>query len=132
MLTTQQNIPRIILMQISAAIIVQSIFYYISTNIAHNCTNNVSLSMFSGSKFINKHSRINYEAMLKVKNELHSSDIYTTLDTNPNTDPNYNYNIIIDEINQTKNKYMTSKLVKFNKYKHKKSNLPNMPYYWSI
>ena len=27
-------------------------------------------------------------------------DIYTKLDTNPNTDPNYNYNIIIDEINQ--------------------------------
>ena len=57
--------------------------------------------------------------MLKVKNELHSSDIYTKLDTNPNTDPNYNYNIIIDEINQAKNKYMTSKLVKFNKYTHK-------------
>ena len=63
----------------------------------------------------------NKEAMLKVKNELHSSDIYKKLDTNPNTDPNYNYNIIIDEINQAKNKYMTSKLVKFNKYKHKKS-----------
>ena len=65
----------------------------------------------------------NKEAMLKVKNELHSSDIYTKLDTNPNTDPNYNYNIIIDEINQAKNKYITSKLVKFNKYKHKKSTL---------
>jgi len=59
--------------------------------------------------------------MLKVKNELHSSDIYTKLDTNPNTDPNYNYNIIIDEINQAKNKYMTSKFVIFNKYKHKTS-----------
>ena len=34
--------------------------------------------------------------MLKVKYEIHSSEIYTKLDTNPNTDPNYNYNIIID------------------------------------
>ena len=32
---------------------------------------------------------------------------------------NHNYNIILDEINQVKNKYMTSKLVKFYKYKHK-------------
>ena len=48
----------------------------------------------------------------EAKNELHSSNIYTKLDTNSNTDPNYNYNIIINEINQAKNKYMTSKLVK--------------------
>ena len=45
----------------------------------------------------------NKEAMLKVKNELYSSDIHTKLDTDPNTDPNYNYNITIDEINQAKN-----------------------------
>ena len=61
----------------------------------------------------------NKEAMLKVKNDIHSSDIYKTLDTKPNTDPNHNYNIIITEINQAKNKYMTSKLLKFNKYKQK-------------
>ena len=36
-------------------------------------------------------------------------------------DTNRNHNIILDEINQAKNKYMMSKLVKFNKYKHKKS-----------
>ena len=59
--------------------------------------------------------------MLKVKHELHSSNIYTKLDTNPNTDPNYNYNIIIDELNQAKNRYMTCKLVKCNKYRHKNS-----------
>ena len=60
--------------------------------------------------------------MLKVKNEICSSEIYTKLDSNSNTDPNYNYNIIIDEINQAKQKYMTSKLVKFNKYKHRRSS----------
>ena len=59
--------------------------------------------------------------MLKVKNDIHSFDIYSKLDTKPNTVPNHNYNTIINEINQAKNKYMTSKLVKFNKYKHKRS-----------
>ena len=63
----------------------------------------------------------NKEAMLKIKNDIHSSDIYSKLGTKPNTDPNHNYNTIINEIIQAKNKYMTSKLVKFNKYKHKKS-----------
>ena len=81
---------------------------------------NTTLKEDHTTKFIQVNVQ-NKEAMLKVKNELHSSDIYTKLDTNPNTDPNYNYNIIIDEINQAKDKYMTSKLVKFNKYKHKKS-----------
>ena len=81
---------------------------------------NTTLKEDHTTKFIQVNVQ-NKEAMLKVKNELHSCDIYTKLDTNPNTDPNYNYNIIIDEINQAKNKYMTSKLMKFNKYKHKKS-----------
>ena len=63
----------------------------------------------------------NKEAMLKVNNYVHSSDIYNKLDTKPNTDPNHNDNIIINEIKQAKNKYMTSNLMKFNKYKHKKS-----------
>ena len=49
----------------------------------------------------------NKEAMLKVKM------IYTLLRyTNPNTDPNNNYNVIINEINQARNKYKTSKLMK--------------------
>ena len=81
---------------------------------------NTTLKEDHTTKFIQVNVQ-NKEAMLKVKNEFHSSDIYTKLDTNPNTEPNYNYNIIIDEISQVKNKYMTSKLVKFNKYKHKKS-----------
>ena len=63
----------------------------------------------------------NKEAMLNVKNDIHFSDIYSKLDTNSNTDPHHNYIIIINEINQAKNKYMTTKLVTFNKYKNKKS-----------
>jgi len=34
MLTSQQNVPRVVFMQISAAIIEISIFHYISANIA--------------------------------------------------------------------------------------------------
>ena len=58
--------------------------------------------------------------MLKVKEDLISSEIYEKLDIDPTADTNRNY-INLDEINQAKNKYMMSKLVKFNKYKHKKS-----------
>jgi len=47
MLSSQQNVPRIIFMQISTAIIEKYMFNYISTNIVHNCTNKVSRSMFS-------------------------------------------------------------------------------------
>ena len=47
-----------------------------------------------------------------------SSEIY---DKSPAANTNQNYNIILDEINQAKHKYMTSELVIFNKYKHKKS-----------
>ena len=38
----------------------------------------------------------NKEAMLKVNNYIHSSDTYNKLDTKSNTDPNPNYNIIIN------------------------------------
>ena len=61
----------------------------------------------------------NKKAMLKVKEDLISTKLYEKLDISPTADTNRNYNIILDEINQAKNKYMMSKLVKFNKYKLK-------------
>ena len=63
----------------------------------------------------------NKKAMLKVKEVLMSTKIYKKLDISPTTDTNRTYSIILDEINQAKNKNMMSKLVKFNKYRHKKS-----------
>ena len=63
----------------------------------------------------------NKKAMLKVKEDLISTKIYEKLDISQTADTNRNYNIILDEINQAKYKYMMSKFVKFNKYKHKKS-----------
>ena len=44
------------------------------------------------------------------------------LDLSPNADTNINYNIILDEIDRAKNKFMPSKMVKLKKYKHKKSS----------
>ena len=54
---------------------------------------------------------------MKIK----SYDTYNKLNKNPNADTNLNYDIIFNDIVSAKDKYMPTKLVKFNKYKHKKS-----------
>ena len=60
-------------------------------------------------------------AMEKVKNELIECDLYGKLDTCISADINANYDILHNAIKQAKNKHMPCKLIKFNKYKHKKS-----------
>ena len=60
--------------------------------------------------------------MLKVKQYLASSEICKKLDASQNADTHINYNIILDEIDRAKNKFMPSKMVKLNKYKHNKSS----------
>ena len=57
-----------------------------------------------------------------IKNELLTSDLLNQLDPNLTTNPNETYNIIHEAIETAKHKHMPSKLVKFNKYRHKKSN----------
>ena len=52
--------------------------------------------------------------------EISNADLYNKLDKSQTADPNVSYNIIHDEIEKAKNKHMSCKLVKFNKYKHKK------------
>ena len=59
--------------------------------------------------------------MINVMNEIKLGNIYEKLNTNPNADRNYNYEIIYEEITRAKTKHMPNKLVKFNRYKHKKS-----------
>ena len=59
--------------------------------------------------------------MQKVRHEIKSDEIYDKLNKIPNANPNLNYDIIYKEILQSKNKYMPGILVKFYKYKHKKS-----------
>ena len=57
-----------------------------------------------------------------IKNELLTSDLLNQLDPNLTTNPNETYNIIHEAIETAKHEHMPSKLVKFNKYRHKKSN----------
>ena len=59
--------------------------------------------------------------LTNVTNEIKSDDIYDILHESPTADPNIDYYIMHEAIIRAKNKYMPSKLVKFNKHKHKKS-----------
>ena len=71
-------------------------------------------------KFIRKYVQIE-DVITNINNDICSSEIYNKIDKRLTADPNVNYNIMHDIIEETKNTHMTSKLVKFNKYKHKKS-----------
>ena len=53
--------------------------------------------------------------------DVNDANIYGLLDNNLIADPNENYNIIENIIIDSKNKHIPSKLVRFNKYKHKLS-----------
>jgi len=48
-------------------------------------------------------------------------DLSYKLDHSPNTDPNYNYNILCEALQRKKDEYLPTKTVKFHKHKHKKS-----------
>ncbi len=61
------------------------------------------------------------EAINHLHNEILKSDLINNLVHNPIEDPNINYNILHDVIENAKNKHMPHKIVKFNRYKHKKS-----------
>ena len=71
-------------------------------------------------KFIKKYNTSD-EAMLNVRHEIQSEELYSKLGKSCTADINLNYEMINDEILRAKNKHMPCKLVKFNKYKHKKS-----------
>ena len=55
------------------------------------------------------------EAMLNVKHEMQYEELFSKLGKSCTADINLNYEMI-----NAKNKHMPCKLVKFNKYKHKK------------
>ena len=57
--------------------------------------------------------------MLNVRHEIRSEELYSKLGKSCTAD--INLEMINDEILRAKNKHMPCKLVKFNKYKHKKS-----------
>ena len=65
------------------------------------------------------------QAMPNVKHEIRTDVLYNKLNKSLNADTNINYEIIHDEIARAKNKCMPSKIVKLNKYKHKKVFMDN-------
>ena len=71
-------------------------------------------------KFIKKYNTSD-EAMLNVRHEIQSEELYSKLGKSCPADINLNYEMINDDILRAKNKHMPCKLVKFNKCKHKKS-----------
>ena len=48
--------------------------------------------------------------------------MYNLLDKDINSDPNNNYNIIHNTIQKARTRHLSTKKVKFNKHKHKKSD----------
>ena len=58
--------------------------------------------------------------LIKLHNELLSSNIYNLLDKSTSRNPNINYNILENVIISSMDKIMPLKRFKFNKYRHKK------------
>lgn len=50
------------------------------------------------------------EALLRVKHDIHTSDIYSKMDKSPNADTNFNYNLTYQIIETTKNKHIQTKV----------------------
>ena len=69
---------------------------------------------------IKMHSQ-NYDAINRFINEINIADLSNKQDKSQTADPNVSNNIIMAKMAKANNKHMSSKLVKFNKYKHKKS-----------
>ncbi len=61
------------------------------------------------------------EAIQKFHNEILTWDKLINLKSDLNEDPNNTYNILHSVIQDAKDKHMPTKLIKYNKYKHKKS-----------
>ena len=59
--------------------------------------------------------------MCNFANEITKSNIINKLEKNLFSDPNSNYNILIEEMDMANVKHMLYKIVTFNKRKHKKS-----------
>ncbi len=61
------------------------------------------------------------EAIQNFHNEILTSEKLVNLKSDLKEDPNNTYNILHSVIQDAKNKHMPTNLIKYNKYKHKKS-----------
>ena len=64
---------------------------------------------------------ITQDALFNIQNDLMMTNIHEKLDKSPSADVNSNYDIMFNEIHRVVEKHISSKTVKFNKYKHNKS-----------
>ena len=71
-------------------------------------------------KFTRKYVQLE-NVINNINTDIYASELDDKIDKSLTADPNISYNIIHDVIEKNKNTHMTSKLVKYNKYKHKKS-----------
>ena len=70
-------------------------------------------------KFIQIRSQ-NETSFINVDKDLQTSNVITLMDNDITSDPNNNYNILLEEIKKAIDKHMPIKTVKFDKYRHKK------------
>ena len=85
------------------------------------CLENMSVK--NNSRPTHVKCRINKEeAISALLDELRDSDIYNRLDHGVESDPNENYNKLINTITELINKHLPFRFVKFNKHKHKDKN----------
>ncbi len=73
------------------------------------------------SRLKNYHSYISKLQKIDHINKIQTSNILSDIKLNLTQDPNINYNIMHDVIQYAKTSHIPNKIVKFNKYKHKKS-----------
>ena len=78
----------------------------------------ITFSGCNNPKFTRKYVQLE-NVIDNINNDICSSELDDKIDKRLTADPNISYNN--DVIEKTKNTHMTSKLVKYNKYKHKKS-----------
>ena len=62
------------------------------------------------------------ESLTNFRHEISNGEMYNLLDKDINSDPSNNYNIIHNTIEKNRTRHLSTKKVKFNKYKHKKSD----------
>ena len=61
------------------------------------------------------------EALVKLYKELLEQDIMKQINTNPYSHPNVNCNILLSVLEESKQKHISAKIIKFHKHKHKKT-----------
>ena len=82
---------------------------------------NVKRSSIHSPKFVKVNTN-DKDSLTKFYNHLAGIDFTAKMSQTPTSDPNENYDIFEKELCSAKEKYLPTKVVKFNKYKHRQSD----------